>query len=1039
MATPSIATKDDIIRLVWAVYDPSIPNETRTNITNQLMHAVNGLNGAAILELGMTLMQLTNDAAVSSSSAGSIQSVRAYGAVILKQAVVVGTLHAQEVNPEALLSWISYDASISPVLRSAAGNLVLVCGVRLFPENWPTLLNTLVDDLQSKPFLLPLLKDFCDACVEAPAAAGSANAGYVPPNRIKFIRGGLKDAAPTSMRKVIQCMEQWYQQGQMQHVNLSLGALTSFAAVIGASGWWELGLHDVVRTLVKSGPCCKDAVSLAGSLIRTTNQMSPTDSIACALIQDLVQVIEPAIQSEDWELVQELLDMVADIPPAMAEQLQSTLVIFVQLVLNIPSVLFAIAAGDILKKLITNQTEVKPLNTSIAQPSSLLVSMSFFAQKHAVHPSFARSPCTKQATVVAARCQRAIAFSEEQFATLQSFDTAYADLRGTLANAMEFIALHFPQDSASYCAQLLSQLPTVKYPYDPSTRVGHYTQQFSQTFSEWSAAQFMLEHLAPNAFRGQHALSGLVAFRSLVAIAPQDAVLIPTWLNMQLAFWNSSKTWTDVSACNELWSASCDIVFRYMNYFPPEKDTAPSESKKNYNYGGNRIRMVDFDDVDLVSARKRACTAFVHAAVYHGGQLVAIPGLNLLDLCNQQLVQPSTLSSEKAFLYEAIASLSNFMGAEEQTVFLSSVISTMRDVVMNTNASNFLLTLCDQGPERTKLKDSVAVLASILRRCNPSPYMQSLAISIIPVMGNLLLTIHNAKPEQVPAAYRSLFEMSHVDRDQFLSGGGARKSSIASGLDSNAVGRARSALQQIRLYLYQALGSMGKFVALESFTPSLMQTVSNCERFELHTMRAFAENTLFRWLQSSSALGSFIFPALANYFTAQRVNDSNRSSQDEVVDHKQLFYFTKDTMTAVSAVVEVRNWFVQPGLREGVNSLLDALIQGAFDFRGTCGTVVRFIESNLLASPADAAQCFCCIASACTSRSPNIAPKDVDIVSGQLCFIYIAQMALIGGALRERGVPEELLVELNSHLALASRVDAKRRAFGDFLKKASQR
>jgi hypothetical protein len=516
-----------------------------------------------------------------------------------------------------------------------------------------------------------------------------------------------------------------------------------------------------------------------------------------------------------------------------------------------------------------------------------------------------------------------------------------------------------------------------------------------------------------------------------------------------LAFWDSSKTWTDTAANAELWGTSCSVVFRYMNYLPEEPPTSTALNNNNNtanNNGGYRAagrpRMVNFDDVDLVSARKRAYTAFVHAAVYHGAQLVAVSGLNLLDMCSQQLVLPTTLSTEKAFLYEAIASLSNFMPPEQQTVFLNSMISTMRDVVVNTNASNFLTILCDQDSsrnERSKLRDSVAVLASILRRCNPSPYTQSLAISIIPVMGNLLLTIHNARADQVPPAYRSLFEMSHVDRDQLLTGGGARKSSIASGLDSNAVGRARSALQQIRLCLYQALGSMGKFVALESFTPSLLQTVENCQRFEIHTMRAFAENTLFRWIQSSAAMGSFIFPALTAFFVAQRANDSSRTSHDEVVDHKQLFFFAKDTMSAVSTVVEVTNWFTLPGLRDAVNGLLDALIQGAFDFRGSCGAVVRFIESNLLASPADAARCFCCVASACASRSPNIAPKDVDIVSGQLCLLYSAQMSLFNGALRERGVPEELLSELNSHLALASRIDARRRAFGDFLKKAAQR
>lgn len=1033
-----MATKDDIIRLIWAVYDPQTQNEQRTPLTHELLRTVSLLNGPAVLELGMTLLQLTNDGSLPGNPA-VLQSVRAYGAVLLRQGIVVGTLQVADVNPEALLSWMSYDTAMGPALRYATGNLIVVCAVRLFPDKWPTFVDTLLGDLHNKPNLLPMIKDFCDACVEPPSTTG-ANAGDVPVQRLKTIRAGIKQIAQGTTRRIIECMHRWFQEGHMQHVNVCLGLLTSLSATMTAQEWWGIGLHDVVRTLARSELCRKDAVSLAGALIRTGNQMLPTDPIACGFVADLIQVVEPAIQAQDWELVQELLDVVSDIPGPMSEQLQSTLVVFVELVLDVPSVLFGIAAADILKRLITTATEQKPLQTSITAPTRLLTAMSFFAQKHAVHPSFSGSACTRQATAASSRCKRAIEFSEEQFNTLASFDTAYADLRGTFSFIMQFLALHFPQECGVFCTQLLSQLPTVKYPYDPSTPIGNYTRQASQTFSEWSAAQFMLEHLGPNAFTAHSAGAGLAAFRSLIHIAPRDAVLIPTCLNMQLAFWESTKSWTDVSSCHELWRTSCESIFQYMSFLPATSGTTTttSSSHQDVRRHPQQRAQVNFDDVDLVAARKRAYTCFVHVAVNYGARVITVPGLNLLELCSQQLVHPTTLSTEKAFLYEAVASLSNFMAPEEQTTFLNSMISTMRDVVVNINPASFLASLCDSSKQdRAKFRDSVSVLASILRRCNPSSYTQSLAISIIPAMGNLVLTIHNARADQVPPAYRSLFEMSHVDRDQFLTGGGARKSSVASGLDNNDVGRARAALQQIRLYLYQALGSIGKFVALESFTPSLMQTVERCAHFEIHTMRAFAENTLFRWVQSSAALGSFIFPALTSFFVAQREANVSRSAQDEIVDHKQLYFFSKDTMTSLSSVVEMSNWWLLPGLRDGVMGLLEALVQGAFDFRGACGTVIRLIEANLLGSTADAARCFCCIASTCASKAPGIAPKDVESVSGQLCFLYTSQMALFGGALRERGIPEELLNELNSHLALASRIDAKRRAFGDFLKKAA--
>lgn len=1037
----------DIIQLACEVYKPHHANEVRSNLTNQLVDAVSALGSSSSLELGMSMLQVSEDVAGPQTT-----QVRAYGAVVLKQAVITGRLQVDAANPEAMLSWLSHEASLPPAIRHAVGNLVVVCAVRLFPEKWPSFVERLLSpDLSEKPHMLPLIKDFADACVEPPVSGS----GDVPPSRMRAIRTGLKAAAPGAMKAIILCMHAWYQKacccpsGQsdaalnFRYVNMGLGVLNALAATMPSSKWWELGLHEVVRTLVQSDACRKDAVALAGALIRTPDHMLPSDPVACAFVSDVVQVVEPAIQLEDWELVQEILDTVADIPAPMAEQvLQGTLVTFTQLVLDVPSVQFGVAAADLFKKMMISHT-ARPLHLSITQPMRLLQSMSFLAQKHAVHPSFARSACTRSAAN-AALFQRAITFSQEQFPTLRAFETTYADLRGSMAAMLQYLGVHFPSECAAFCAHVLASLPTSRYTYDPMTRIGGYAQQSSQTFSEWNAAQFVLDHLAPSTFTQSSLESaGLAAFKALVKIAPpRDAVLIPTFLNMLLSFWEASKGWTDASA-NIMWVSSCDLLFRFMGLLP---DPVGHAGGSSHNNGGGPRRYhhatVNLDDIDLVAARKRAYTAFVHAAVHHGSRLVCVPDLYLLAECQKKLVEFSTLSTEKAFLYEAVASLSNFMDPEEQRRFLDAMISTMRNIVVNTNAANVIGILCDPSlrDQRAALRDSVAVLASVLRRCNASPYTQSMAMEIIPVMGNLLLTIHSARAQDVPPAYQSLFDLSHVDRDQLLNGGAARRSSVVSGLDSNDVGRARHALQHIRLYLYQALGAMGKFVALESFTQSLMQTVQHCGQFEIHTMRAFAENTLFKWIQCSLPMASFIFPSLAAFFVAQRAKDERRSSHDEVVDFKQLFYFTKDTVGAVSTVVETSNWFLLPGVNIAVLQLLEVLVQAAFDFRGTAGAIVRYIENSLFASPQDAARCFCNLAETCASpRSPVVvAEKDVEMISGQLCMLYTTNMDLYGSALIARGVPEDLLNTLNANLSLASRIDMRRRAFRDFLSKAGK-
>lgn len=1008
---------NDMIRLVAQMY-ASTNNDQRAALTTEVMNQVQKLSKSALQEVGASMMGLPDG-----SFGAQTVPIRSFGAVTLKRGVCEGKLNVPEdVHPGSLLSSLVFHHDhMHPLLRHSVIHLISACATRSFPERWSTLMEELCPvDIVSKPQLLPLMQQFCSACLDPSLQCDT------PTQRLKILRKGLREHASSTTKRLIAAMGIWFQQGQMVNVTCGLTVLTSLSSIFVASEWWELGLHDVVSALSKSPACAKEACALGGALVRVSDQLNVNDATAMNFVDSLLRLIEPAIASNELDTVQELLDIAADIPAPVAERIQPTLVVFCLLVIQMPSVAFASLAADILRKMIS--THERPVSQSLSSPDALLAASLQHIKKHMVHPSFAQTPSSRMSPD-SARIQQAIGFSETQFPTLQAFDSGYADLRGALAAILGYLATAFPTHCSSFCITLLQSLPTTPYPYDNRTTVGNYVQQHSQTFSEWSAAQFVLEHLLPGALGtpGNEASASAV-FQVLQSKAPPtDAVLIPTFLNMMLAFWTPSCKWS-TDAQIAMWTASCRLIFSYMSLIPPN------------------MTMVPFNHVDLISARKRAFTSFIHAAVYHGETIVRIPELRLLPLCQAKLLDHQIMISEKTLMYEAVASLSNSMEPEQQATFLDAMISPMRECVVRVDVSTFVDLLCNskRHGDRSLFRDSVAVLASILRRCKPSRYTESLAMTIIPVMGDLLLKLHGLTADDVPVAFRSIFDLSNVDRDQFLTGS-ARKSSVATGLDENDVGRARSALQQIRLSLYQAMGSMGTFVALESYSSSLVMTVQHCASFKIHTMRAFTENALFRWLKCSMATASFILPAVQAFLQTQIAQSTSRSAapgggmssarsaHDEVVDSKQMFHFTKDIISALISIVDTPNWFALVNIVDPVSSLLETLCYSGCDMRGVVGTIVRFIENKSL--PADSCtRCFCAAARACAMANRDAANQS--FVAGLLCGVYTKDLDVFSHALRQQGVADGTLVTLNATLSMSNRIDNRRKVFLEFLQQA---
>lgn len=983
-------------------------NEARVICTNTLLREIGKLTGEAeIVTVGMELLQLSPQFFLPEDlqrvSPSVLISIRSFGAVLLYRNICCSKLSPQSLQLDGLLSWYCSDSSIHPLMRHDLTSLVISCAVRTWPEKWPQFLECICSaSLASTPFILPLLQQFLEICCDPSLAGNHDGFVVVPAQRFGTLRNGLKGVGKIMLERLISSMFVWYQQHDDASLRKGLECVASVALLLSPADWWAVGLDEVISVLSTYPPTTKEVCLCASVILRQQSLeswVSSGDEKVVTFADQILRQVEVFLNGQDWEAVQEMIELAIDLPQVLLHRLEQTIAVFIDLVLRVPSIMFAVSTTELFRRAIRTPALV------IRNPLQLITSLQVLVQKHNVHPSYSRN------------ANEGIGFSQSQYSTLESFETAFAEMRGNVSHVLNVLALHFPEICCEYCISLMSSLPSCRYSFDPVTPCGHVRQQ-SQTFSEWQASQFVLEQLITSFDFRDNFLERALA--TLAAKKPTDAVLVPVFLNVVVAFW--SVKMNSVETQQKLWEWSVETIFDFMSL---RSGSAAPKYPEN---------VFPFEDVDLVSARKRAYTVFIHAAVYNAKQMVIFPQLNLIQRCQSSLISSYVLPSEKIFLYEAFASLSNEMSSTDQLQFVSSVVGPMKNLVcgISPTSEEIIRLHCGTSRDvhdlRTMLRDAVGILSAVLRRCNPFPNLVPVVSELIPVFRDLVLSIHSITPEQLPKDFQQLLELGTVDKDQFM-GGSARKPNASA--DNCLCGKARSALQQLRLHLYQAMGSIGKFVNLATFLPSLLPLMlHNCEALHIHSMRAFSENTLFVWIREFPDSSRHILPAVQRFLTSQ--GSKSRSSQQEIVDFKQLYYYCKDVLSTVKGVTEISGW---NSIEDVVVSLLECIIRSGFEPKGGAIISLRLIDCGPL-SIQNASRIFCSVVLACgTSKQQE---RDFDVIAGILADHYVKNVPLYSEALRSLGTPTTLLDDLNAMLSIAPRVDTKRKKFKDFLKTVSE-
>ena len=702
-------------------------------------------------------------------------------------------------------------------------------------------------------------------------------------------------------------------------------------------------------------------------------------------MKNLICMVEVTANAKQWECVSELLDFVRELPADACAACAELLLSMVGFVLSFPSILFANSVCEVFMRL-TQTSELPPATIAQAvDPRKLLSSLHVLCAKNRADPNWNDGPGAE--------------FSRMQFPTTESFELAFNDLRTNANNILQWMATTFPEPVMDFMRVAISQLP---FPNENDRRgpMGHVTQR-SDCFSQWDVVSFFLERVTeamPKAASfTADAFEALMQKRSGL----EDPTIVPAFLNMMACFWSCGISH---------WTLSLDAIFTCMQLQPPQ---------------GAQYRITD--DLDLMSARKRAYTLFVRATTTHAEELFPLLSA-FVERVQRIVVNGSAMPSEKPFLFEALASLSNGMNDEDQRNFLTMILQAQCTLVLQIGCNITPQALCnimlartgDLREQHSQIRDAVGVIAAVLRRCNPSEFTRKLAADLLPAFADIVHAMY-ALPQLVPPQLVGAFELDRTERDQLAAGGNRRPPDR-----TTEVHRLRTWLNGLRFALFQGMGTLPKFLPVEQFAAGLVRLLDGCEQFPIHVMRTLCEQCLFPSAEACPPLAESVFPAIAVFLRSQ--SQKARSPADDAADSRQLFYFTKDAVGLLKrTMLDGRNRTDEAAINLAAESLC-GMMAGAYEPRLLATTALGLCEE---APGPVALKLFHDVA--LMSTSARLQPKEFDSVTFSLCDVYVKRFPFYSEALAQLGIPSDQIDAFHDALMVAPRVDSKRRKFRELI------
>ena len=386
-----------------------------------------------------------------------------------------------------------------------------------------------------------------------------------------------------------------------------------------------------------------------------------------------------------------------------------------------------------------------------------------------------------------------------------SFMATHSQLRSAMAPLCAAIAALYPATARQFVAHLLAKL-TSPAPQDPKTPTGNVTQR-SATYATWDSVEYLVGCvLAPCVFsRAANPTDGDAAswlawvaatcqdtYNAVFSANTSDATLAPVFMNLLQGLWCVCLPSTEFMFAGIPKRVQTIIQFRQILGAAAASGVATEAIVYLFSFmrklptAGHILA-----DPDLVSARKRSMTLLIRFCASFA------PGLCGMDLATghavakhikseaeRSLVADKVLPSERSLLNEALAGLTNVMSADDAEASTKSLlgpsVDTLRAVGGSVTPESLAFLLCDDSKashsQREALRDSVSTLTAVLRRSPVSPFTTQIATTVIPLLGNVTITVHGLKANHLPPDFVGILDSTDDEQKQaMINGSGVRR------------------------------------------------------------------------------------------------------------------------------------------------------------------------------------------------------------------------------------------------------------------------
>nr|CCC93877.1 unnamed protein product [Trypanosoma congolense IL3000] len=844
-----------ILHVVYAAGD----NEVRRRATEELLQAEEHLSPNEIVSIGTGLFGVTDQGA----------AVQAYGAVLLRNAVVSNRIAPSMVPYVEIMTWYFEEPTLGQLLCNDIGALLTECMLHEWPESYPDLMARVCPPsarLVDHPRKLRFLSSFV-ARVAAPHVGG------VPVSRMKPLKNAIARCGRSIIIEVIQALFDMYTAaggapgsscapGTEESVLDCLLIMTHIAPCLPVEEWREVGVTNTLSALVQWRPVAQEALAAATALLRC-DRLSGTPgtkelgdggtvfAVRSELLDAALDSVEMCVTELNYTNIEEIMELLHESPDVLLHPAIPSISRVCLLILSVPSIFLASIACSILRRL--GDPAFNHIN-----PLELLMRLTALVPKNKFHPMFGVD-------------ERGVKLSEHDYGTCDAFDQGFSEFRSLSAHVLTTVARIYPVVSNQFILVTITNLNDSKgTAADPRTRSG------------CDSAKRYLQRVGDGAFPYQN-LSDSFKYSSeyipqiieeMVKREPEDMVIFPVYLNMLSLLWKC-RDGTDLG----VWQGTMDAILKSLEH----QHRVPN-------------------DPDALSARKRALTLLITACSKHAANLIPFGEIFVQQL-ERLLMVPTTSRVERTLLYEAIAAFTAALPTNEAQQrlqkFLDPMAKIMIERVTPMNQNDFNDVIIGRTPAQRDegyfIHDSLNVVAGVLRRCKAVPYVIETATLLAPAIMRLMKLSHGIYPGDLPPEYASILDPA-VESTQFRPTGGWRRGKAAG--PRPEVTRARNILMDIRSTLYQVIGMLSSLYPAEPLQDMMQVLVSTAQALSIHTMKQLLLHCVIPVATTQGELLPVALSLCNTFFQHRSLITADRP-EGEAKDNRQLFYLSKDILAFI--------------------------------------------------------------------------------------------------------------------------------------------